>query len=96
MVLERLVNNTDNWAVNLKCLIILHRAIQNPKVMQSIGTNLRKKEQLLLAYAKKSDDEKTRTIRTISAKYSNYLQYSLKLSEKIPMLTGTTMKTITS
>ena len=96
MFLERLVSNTDNWAVNLKCLIILNRAIQNFKVMQNIGPHFRKKRDLILAYTSKSEDEKTMTIRTISVKYANYLQFYLRLSEKIPMLAGTTMKNITS
>lgn len=36
----RHVSNTDNWAINLKSLIIFHRTIQNWRTLKKSGSQL--------------------------------------------------------
>jgi predicted glycosyltransferase len=49
-MLERHISNLDNWAINLKGLIIFHRALQNIKVNRKVVKDLKSKEHLLHPY----------------------------------------------
>jgi len=49
-IYERLVSNLDNWAINTKIMIILHRGLQNIKVNRKIYKELKEKEHLLHPY----------------------------------------------
>merc|ERR1712166_1101515 len=40
-IFERLISNLDNWAINLKVLIVFHRALQNIKVNWKIYKDLK-------------------------------------------------------
>ena len=52
-ILERHISNLDNWAINIKVLIIFHRALQNIKVNRKIYKDLKSKEHLLHPYQNK-------------------------------------------
>ena len=41
-ILERHISNLDNWAINMKVLIIIHRSLQNIRVNRKIIKDLKK------------------------------------------------------
>lgn len=43
-IYTRHVSNTDNWAINLKSLIIFHRAVQNFRVLKKSGKEIHKRD----------------------------------------------------
>ena len=49
-ILERHISNLDNWAINMKVLIIIHRSLQNIRVNRKIIKDLKKNEHLLHPY----------------------------------------------
>lgn len=87
---EKLVSNIDNWAINTKCLIILHRGLQNIKVNRKIYRDLKEREHLLHPYEPKPGKEPGMACRTyaeISQSYTNYLKVFLGLAHKTDILT---------
>ena len=55
-VLQRFIENTENWAVNLKVFIILHRCMQDYDLSQPIAKLLNEKSDILTHYKKKPTD----------------------------------------
>lgn len=94
-ILERLISNLDNWAVNTKILIIFHRGLQNIKVNRKIYQDLKEKEHLLHPYQgkAKSSDYNVQQYVEISKQYSTYVKLYLNVSVKTDILTKV-MKTI--
>jgi len=78
---ERHISNLDNWAINIKGLIIFHRALQNIKVNRKIIKDLSAKSHLLHPYQKKNPDGKynIKMFVELSKQYSNYVKFYLKV-----------------
>lgn len=87
-LLERHISNLDNWAINLKCLIIFHRALQNIKVNRKIYKDLKSKEHLLHPYNKKNPENKynIKMYTEISRQYASYVKFYLNVSCKTDIL----------
>jgi hypothetical protein len=89
-IFERLVNNLDNWAINVKIMIIFHRGLQNIKVNRKIYKELKEKEHLLHSYTPKSKDAGTnyniKMYTTISKDYTTYLKLYLNIANKTDIL----------
>lgn len=82
----RHVSNTENWAINMKTLIIFHRALQNHRVLAKCGKEISKRDQLIQPYKTKSTDYNPRMYQEITADYCNYIKFYIKLCLKIPIL----------
>ena len=96
-MLERHISNLDNWAINLKGLIIFHRALQNIKVNRKIFKDLKSKEHLLHPYQRKNPENKynIKMYIELSKQYSNYVKFYLNVSVKTDILCKG-LKTISS
>jgi hypothetical protein len=55
-VLQRFIENTENWAVNLKVFVILHRCLQDLDLSQVVAQELTEKAEILTHYKKKPSD----------------------------------------
>ena len=55
-ILQRFIENTENWAVNLKIFIILHRCLQDLDLSQVVAQELTEKAEILTHYKKKPTD----------------------------------------
>ena len=88
-ILERHISNLDNWAINMKVLIIIHRSLQNIRVNRKVINDLKKNEHLLHPYQKKNPDNKynIKMYMEISKAYSNYIKYYMNTCLKTDMLT---------
>lgn len=87
-ILERLISNLDNWAVNIKILIVFHRSLQNIKVNRKIYKDLKSKEHLLESYSNKSK-EQTYNIKMyadISKMYGSYVKFYCNIANKTEIL----------
>jgi hypothetical protein len=88
-ILERHISNLDNWAINIKILIIFHRALQNIKVNRKIYKDLKSKEHLLLSYQNKQKSETNYNIKMymeISKAYASYVKFYLNVANKTDIL----------
>ena len=88
-ILERHISNLDNWAINIKVLIIFHRALQNIKVNRKIYKDLKSKEHLLHSYQNKQKSETNYNIKMyteISKSYANYVRFYLNIANKTDIL----------
>lgn len=89
-IFERHISNLDNWAINMKVLIIFHRGMQNIKVNRKIYKDLHAKEHLLHPYQPKSKDTSKYEIKMymeIAKAYSNYVKFYTKVANKTDILT---------
>jgi len=55
-LLQRFIENTENWAVNFKIFIILHRCMQDQDLAQAVAQELSEKSDILTHYKKKPSD----------------------------------------
>lgn len=55
-ILQRFIENTENWTVNLKVFIILHRCLQDFDLSQAVAHELGEKSEILTHYKKKPSD----------------------------------------
>jgi hypothetical protein len=89
-ILERHVSNLDNWAINVKILIVFHRSLQNIKVNRKIYKDLKSKEHLLHSYQRKDKVEKgdynIKMYSDISKAYANYVKFYLNIANKTDIL----------
>ena len=88
-ILERYISNLDNWAINIKTLIVFHRALQNIKVNRKIYKDLKSKEHLLHPYQNKLKAETSYNIKMyadISKAYANYVKFYLNIANKTDIL----------
>lgn len=90
-IFERHISNLDNWAINLKILIIMHRGLQNIKVNRKIVKELKQKEHLLHPYQNKKKDNEynVKMYQEISKQYSSYIKYYINVSIKTDILAKT-------
>lgn len=87
-ILERLISNLDNWAVNTKIIIVFHRSLQNIKVNRKIYKDLKSKEHLLEPYSNKAK-EQTYNIKMytdISKMYTSYVKFYCNIANKTDIL----------
>jgi len=96
-MLERHISNLDNWSINMKGLIIFHRALQNIKVNRKVFKDLKAKEHLLHPYQKPNPDNNynTKMYLEISKQYATYVKFYLNVSVKTDILCKG-LKTISS
>lgn len=88
-IFERHISNLDNWAINIKILIIFHRGLQNIKVNRKIYKDLKSKEHLLHPYQCRSKDApsyNTKMYMEISKLYANYVRFYANISNKTDIL----------
>lgn len=87
-IFERHISNLDNWAINLKVLIVFHRSLQNIKVNRKIYKDLKSKEHLLHPYQNKKADSNynVKMYSEISRQYANYIKFYLNISVKTDIL----------
>ena len=88
-ILERHISNLDNWAINMKVLIIIHRSLQNIRVNRKIIKDLKKNEHLLHPYQKKNPENKynVKMYMEITKQYSTYIKFYMNTCLKTDMLT---------
>ena len=55
-LLQRFIENTENWTVNLKIFIIMHRCLQDFDLSQAVAQELSEKSDILTYYKKKPSD----------------------------------------
>mmetsp|Transcript_23542 Transcript_23542/g.27012 ORF Transcript_23542/g.27012 Transcript_23542/m.27012 type:complete len:135 (+) Transcript_23542:24-428(+) len=55
-ILQRFIENTENWSVNMKVFIILHRCLQDYDLSQPVAQELSEKADILTHYKKKPSD----------------------------------------
>lgn len=55
-ILQRFIENTENWSVNMKVMIILHRCLQDTDLSQAVAAELNEKSEILTHYKKKPTD----------------------------------------
>jgi deoxyadenosine/deoxycytidine kinase len=55
-LLQRFIENTENWSVNIKVFIILHRCLQDFDLSQAVAQELSEKSDILTHYKKKPND----------------------------------------
>ena len=87
-ILERLVSNLDNWAVNTKIIIVFHRSLQNIKVNRKIYKDLKSREHLIESYSNKAK-EQTYNIKMytdISKMYASYVKFYCNIANKTDIL----------
>ena len=89
-IIERHIGNVENWAVNLKGLIILHRALQNIHINKSIVKKLRKNAKFIQPYENKNQADKfnIRMYIDVSTKYSKYIKYYMEVCTASDLLTN--------
>ena len=75
-IFERHIDHSDNWAVNFKCLIVIHRALQNLTICKAIRHKLKKNFHHLEPY-KKDDNKEQVLFSNISYQYKKYLEYHI-------------------
>jgi len=56
-ITQRFINDQTNWSVNIKCLIIFHRCLQDKDISQTIAKELKPKSSFLSAYHPKKEDD---------------------------------------
>lgn len=90
-IFERHISNLDNWAINVKILIIMHRGLQNIKVNRKIVKELKQKEHLLHPYQnkKKAEEYNVRMYQEISKQYASYIKYYINTNMKTDILAKT-------
>ena len=93
-IFERLISNLDNWAINLKVLIVFHRALQNIKVNRKIYKDLKSKEHLLHPYQSKKADGNysVKMYCEISRQYANYVKFYCNIANKTDILSKSMQK----
>ena len=76
-IIERHVSHLDNWAINIKGMIVLHRSLQNIHINKAIVKKLKKNAALIKHYenANTSNKFNIRMYIEMSTKYSKYLKY---------------------
>lgn len=55
-LLQRFIENTENWTVNIKVFIIFHRCLQDFDLSQAVAQELGEKSDILTYYKKKPND----------------------------------------
>lgn len=55
-MLQRFIENTENWSVNMKVFIVLHRCLQDYDLSQAVAQELSEKSDILTHYKKKPQD----------------------------------------
>ena len=55
-LLQRFIENTENWSVNLKVFIIMHRCLQDFDLSQAVAQELGEKSDILTYYKKKPNE----------------------------------------
>jgi hypothetical protein len=55
-LLQRFIENTENWAVNMKVFVVLHRCLQDFDLSQAVAQELSEKTEILTNYKKKPAD----------------------------------------
>ena len=55
-ILQRFIENTENWSVNIKVFIILHRWLQDYDLSEPVAHELWEKADILTYYKKKPND----------------------------------------
>ena len=56
-LIQRYINDVQNWAVNIKTLIIVHRCLQDKDLSQVMAKELKPKAHILQPYTKKVEGE---------------------------------------
>lgn len=52
-ILQRFIENTENWSVNIKVFVVLHRCLQDFDLSQPVAQELSEKSDILTHYKKK-------------------------------------------
>ena len=90
-LIERHIAHLDNWAINIKCLIVMHRALQNIHINKAICKKLQKNVQLLKGYQNRNTEKfDIKMYVDMSSKYTNYLKYYIEVCMKTDLLTDPT------
>ena len=55
-ILQRFIENTENWSVNIKVFIIIHRWLQDYDLSEPVAHELSEKADILTHYKKKPSD----------------------------------------
>lgn len=55
-LLQRFIENTENWSVNIKVFVILHRWLQDYDLSEPVAHELSEKADILTHYKKKPTD----------------------------------------
>lgn len=81
-ILQRFIENTENWAVNLKVMVVLHRCLQDYDLSQAVANELNEKADILTYFKKKPADTTydCKMALLLSQQYVSYLKYMIKFS----------------
>ncbi len=88
-LVQRYINDQQNWAVNIKTLIIIHRCLQDKDLSQVIAKELKPKAHILTPYTPKKDGDgkmNQRIVAVISQQYVDYVTKLLKFISKTSLL----------
>ena len=101
-IIQRYINDVQNWAVNIKTLVIFHRCLQDKDLSQPIAKELKPKAHILQPFTRKTDSEgdyskpanprDARIISILSRQYIEYLTGLINFITKTSLLSKKVME----
>lgn len=88
-ILQRFIENTEFWAVNIKIYIILHRCLQDYDLSKSISRELKEKVEIFTHFKKKPTDNTydSKMNVLLTQLYCDYMKMLISFNTKSEVLT---------